>query len=124
MMYLIEIFRRASQKRSSFLQISAIIQVAISLSHETQRKPEHLGGRLSNDLITLYHLSKSLLQVIATMLIPSKPYRRKPDPFLILLLFVSIGMCVTLTYQVILYSGANDNPIATTQTPPTAGVGG
>ncbi|MBV5311199.1 MAG: hypothetical protein JZU59_17615 [Chromatium okenii] len=62
--------------------------------------------------------------MIATMLIPSKPYRRKPDPFLILLLFVSIGMCVTLTYQVILYSGANDNPIATTQTPPTAGVGG
>ncbi|MBK1641226.1 hypothetical protein CKO12_04920 [Chromatium okenii] len=59
------------------------------------------------------------------MLIPSKPQRRKPDPFMVLLLFVSIGMCVTLTYQVMLYSGASDYPIAIqTPVPAPAAVGG
>jgi hypothetical protein len=59
------------------------------------------------------------------MLIPSKRQRRKPDPFIVLLAFVSLGMCVTLTYQVMLYSGAADYPIATqTPSPAPAGVGG
>jgi hypothetical protein len=60
---------------------------------------------------------------MAAMLIPSKRSRRKPDPFFLLLIFVAVGMFVTLSYQVSIYSGAGENPIATQALRP-AGVGG
>ncbi|AFL72530.1 hypothetical protein Thivi_0469 [Thiocystis violascens DSM 198] len=60
---------------------------------------------------------------MAAMLIPSKPSRRKPDPFFLLVVFVAIGMFATLGYQVAIYSVATDNPLAT-QTPRPAEVGG
>ena len=37
---------------------------------------------------------------------------RKPDLFSILLIVVSLGMSVTLAYQVNVYYGADDIPIA------------
>jgi len=41
-----------------------------------------------------------------------KHCRRKPDLFSILLIVVSLGMSVTLAYQVNVYYGAQDVPIA------------
>lgn len=57
------------------------------------------------------------------MLIQSKRSRRKRDPFAVLLLFVVLGMCVTIGYQFALYSGAVGQPIATRSAPPVL-VGG
>lgn len=57
------------------------------------------------------------------MLIPPKRSRRKPDPFLVLVVMVALGVCVTIGYQVVLYSGASEIPIAT-QAPAPAKVGG
>ncbi len=57
------------------------------------------------------------------MLIPSKRSRPKPDPFLLLLVIVALGMFATLGYQVSIYSDATENPIAT-QAPRPANVGG
>lgn len=57
------------------------------------------------------------------MLISPKRYRRKTDPFSLLLLVVTLGMCVTLTYQVVVYYGVSEIPIAR-QTPSPTGVGG
>lgn len=57
------------------------------------------------------------------MLIQPRRSRRKRDPFAVLLLFVAIGMCVTIGYQFALYSGAVGQPIATRSAPSTL-VGG
>ena len=58
------------------------------------------------------------------MLIQSKPYRRKTEPFSLLLVVVALGMCVTLTYQVVVYYGVSKIPIARQTPPPPPSVGG
>lgn len=60
------------------------------------------------------------------MSINSKRRRRKPDLFSILLIAVTLGMSVTLAYQISLYHGLGDIPLAR-QTPsatPPSDVGG
>jgi hypothetical protein len=49
--------------------------------------------------------------------------RRKPDLFSVLLIAVTIGMTVTLAYQVNLYYGGDAPPIAR-QGPAETGAGG
>jgi hypothetical protein len=49
--------------------------------------------------------------------------RRKPDLFSVLLIVVALGMTVTLAYQIQLYYGAAEVPIAK-QTPSAGGIGG
>jgi len=41
-----------------------------------------------------------------------KRHRRKPDLFSVLLIVLTLGMSVTLAYQVNVYYGANAVPIA------------
>ena len=53
----------------------------------------------------------------------AKHYRRKPDLFSILVLAVALGMTVTLAYQVNVYYGADQVPIAE-QISSTRAVGG
>ncbi|MBN2885182.1 MAG: hypothetical protein JXM75_00545 [Chromatiaceae bacterium] len=55
--------------------------------------------------------------------IRSKSRRRKPDLFSILLIVVALGMSVTLAYQVSLYHGFGDLPLAR-QAPPPVDIGG
>jgi hypothetical protein len=43
----------------------------------------------------------------------SKRNRRKPDLFSMLLVALTLGMSVTLAYQISVYYGANAVPIAT-----------
>ena len=57
------------------------------------------------------------------MSIQSKRYRRKPDLFSMLLLVVTLGVSVTVAYQVSLYHGASKPPIAR-QTPSFGIFGG
>ena len=52
----------------------------------------------------------------------SKHCRRKPDFFSVLLIVVALGMSGTLAYQINVYYGGNQVPIAK-QTPP-GGFGG
>lgn len=61
--------------------------------------------------------------MIAGMSINSRRNRRKPDLFSILLVAVTLGMSVTLAYQVNLYHGSGQLPLAK-QAPPPSGVGG
>ena len=49
--------------------------------------------------------------------------RRKPDLFAVLLIAVTLGMTVTLTYQINLYYGGDAPPIAR-QAPATGNLGG
>lgn len=58
------------------------------------------------------------------MPIPAKRHRRKTDPFSLLLVMVALGMCVTLTYQVVVYYGVSEIPIARQIPPPPPGFGG
>ena len=51
-----------------------------------------------------------------------KRCHRKPDLFSVLLIVVSLGMSVTLAYQINVYYGAQDIPIAKQSA--TRGVGG
>ena len=53
----------------------------------------------------------------------AKHYRRKPDLFSILVLVVALGMTVTLAYQVNVYYGSDQVPIAE-QISSTRAVGG
>ena len=53
----------------------------------------------------------------------SKRCRRKPDLFFALLVVVALGMSVTLAYQVNVYYGGNQVPIAKQAQSP-AGFGG
>jgi len=53
----------------------------------------------------------------------SKRCRRKPDLFSVLLLLVALGMSVTLAYQINVYYGAEQVPIAK-QAPTAGAVGG
>lgn len=48
---------------------------------------------------------------------------RRPDPLVLLIVFVLVGMLSTLTYQLLIEYGARSIPIAT-QSPPAVGVGG
>ena len=57
------------------------------------------------------------------MLIMTKRSHRKTDPFLLLVLFVAVAMGVTLAYQVSVFSGAEEVPIAK-ESPPAFQVGG
>ncbi len=57
------------------------------------------------------------------MSIPSKRGRRKPDLFSLLLIVVSLGMLLTLAYQINIYYGGDAVPIAK-QTPAPNGTGG
>jgi hypothetical protein len=41
-----------------------------------------------------------------------KRYRRKTDPFAVLLIVVALGMSATLAYQIHVYYGATPVPIA------------
>jgi hypothetical protein len=52
-----------------------------------------------------------------------KRSRRKPDLFSILLIAVTLGMTVTLTYQINIYYGENASPLAR-QAPVTSHLGG
>lgn len=52
-----------------------------------------------------------------------KRCRRKPDLFSVLVLLVALGMTATLAYQVNVYYGADQVPIAD-RTPTAAAVGG
>ena len=52
-----------------------------------------------------------------------KRSRRKPDLFSLLLIVVTLGMSVTLAYQINVYYGGAPVPIAR-QGPAAAGVGG
>lgn len=49
--------------------------------------------------------------------------RRKPDLFSALILAVALGMTATVAYQVNIYYGGDQVPIAK-QTPPAIAVGG
>ena len=53
----------------------------------------------------------------------SKHCRRKPDLFSVLLIVVTLGMSVTLAYQINVYYGANQVPIAKQASTP-GGFGG
>lgn len=53
----------------------------------------------------------------------SQRRRRKPDLFSVLILAVALGMSVTLAYQVNVYYGGDQVPIAR-QSAATGGVGG
>jgi len=53
----------------------------------------------------------------------SKRSRRKPDLFSVLLILVALGMSVTLAYQINVYYGADQVPIAK-KTPTEALAGG
>lgn len=53
----------------------------------------------------------------------SPPNRRKPDLFVLLILFVAVGMAVTLAVQISLDLGADSIPIARQALPP-GGVDG
>ncbi|MEJ2327056.1 MAG: hypothetical protein P8Y27_15410 [Chromatiaceae bacterium] len=53
----------------------------------------------------------------------AKRCRRKPDLFSVLLLVVALGMSVTLAYQINVYYGGDQVPIAT-QSPSAGGFGG
>lgn len=57
------------------------------------------------------------------MLMTSKRGRRKPDLFSILLIVLSLGMFVTLAYQINVYYGGAAVPIAK-QAPAPSGTGG
>ncbi|NKN32784.1 hypothetical protein HF203_06070 [Marichromatium bheemlicum] len=61
--------------------------------------------------------------MIPGMSLKPKRRRRKPDLFSILLVTVTVGMSVTLAYQVNLYHGSGELPLAK-QTPPANSVGG
>ena len=52
----------------------------------------------------------------------SKRCRRKPDLFSVLLIVVALGMSVTLAYQVNVFYGADQVPIAKQN--PTVGIVG
>lgn len=52
----------------------------------------------------------------------SKRCRRKPDLFSVLLILVALGMSATLAYQVNVFYGADQVPIA--KRTPTAGIVG
>lgn len=52
----------------------------------------------------------------------SKRCRRKPDLFSVLLLLVTLGMSATLAYQINLYYGTDQVPIA--KRSPSAGIVG
>ncbi|WP_295391392.1 hypothetical protein [uncultured Thiodictyon sp.] len=52
-----------------------------------------------------------------------KHSRRKPDLFSLLLIVVTLGMSVTVAYQINVYYGGDPVPIAR-QGPPASGVGG
>jgi hypothetical protein len=52
-----------------------------------------------------------------------KRRRRKPDLFSVLLILVTLGMAVTLAYQIDVYSGADQVPLAK-QAPTPNMVGG
>ena len=52
-----------------------------------------------------------------------KRHRRKPDLFAVLLIVLTLGMSVTLAYQINVYYGANAVPIAK-QAPSGARAGG
>lgn len=52
-----------------------------------------------------------------------KRSRRKPDLFAVLLVAVTVGMSVTLAYQVTVYYGGDAPPIAR-QGPEAGGLGG
>jgi hypothetical protein len=53
----------------------------------------------------------------------SKRCRRKPDLFSVLLILVALGVSATLAYQINVYYGGDQVPIAK-QTVATGGVGG
>ncbi|MCG6861582.1 MAG: hypothetical protein LJE70_09960 [Chromatiaceae bacterium] len=53
----------------------------------------------------------------------SKRCRRKLDLFSVLLILVALGMSATLAYQINVYYGADQEPIAK-QAPTSDGVGG
>jgi hypothetical protein len=53
----------------------------------------------------------------------AKRCRRKPDLFSVLLLVVALGMSVTLAYQINVYYGGDQVPIAK-QLPSVGGFGG
>lgn len=52
----------------------------------------------------------------------SNRYRRKPDLFSLLLILVALGMSGTLAYQINVYYGADQVPIA--KQAPTVGIAG
>jgi len=58
------------------------------------------------------------------MLIMTKRSHRKTDPFLLLVLFVAIGMCATLAYQVSVYSGGDRPPLAEESSGSSSQIGG
>jgi len=49
--------------------------------------------------------------------------RRRPDPFSVLLILVTLGMSATLAYQISVYYGVDQIPIAK-RTPTLSSVGG
>ncbi|WP_200374839.1 hypothetical protein [Thiocystis violacea] len=57
------------------------------------------------------------------MLISSKPRRRGPDPLILLMVFVVVGLCATISYQVVVYSDASQSRLVR-QAPPEVDVGG
>ena len=50
--------------------------------------------------------------MIAVMLPPQRRYRRRTDPLSALLVAVTLGMTVTLAYQIFVYYGSRDVPLA------------
>ncbi len=60
---------------------------------------------------------------VAGMSMNSPNCRRKPDLFSALILAVALGMTATVAYQVNIYYGGDQVPIAK-QTPPAIAVGG
>ncbi len=55
-------------------------------------------------------------------MLPTKP-RRKPDFFAVLVLAVTLGVSATLAYQLYIYGGGDELPLAQ-HTPPPSLVGG
>jgi hypothetical protein len=80
---------------------------------------------LSRVIKVLYTLFRQVLKpsVPSTRLMNAKRCRRKPDLFSVLLLVVALGMSVTLAYQINVYYGGDQVPIAT-QSPSAGGFGG
>ncbi len=57
------------------------------------------------------------------MVMINRHIRRKPDLFLVLLLIVGVGLSVTVAYQINVYHGQNDAPVAK-QSPFPSNIGG
>ena len=67
--------------------------------------------RLCNN-IELQTIVDELREAISAMLIMTRRNHRKMDPFLLIVLLVALGTCVTIGYQFVIYSGTADAPIA------------